>query len=88
MNNDNEATKLLKEFADWYWSTTGDDISGYDQDTTPYAVWEFLVHADEDVTYPVVEADAETPCPLCEMMLRPDHNVRYCFRCGRNLRTP
>ena len=41
-----------------------------------------------DFTEPGVEADAETPCPLCEMMLRPDHNVRYCFRCGRNLRTP
>ena len=36
---------------------------------------------------PAVQADAQKPCPLCEMMMRPDHSFNYCFQCGRDLRT-
>ena len=39
-----KALELLSEFVKWYEEVSGDDISGYDQDTTPYAVWEFLTH--------------------------------------------
>ena len=35
--------------------------------------------------FPTIEVDAQKPCPLCEMMMLPDHSFNYCFRCGRNL---
>jgi len=50
------SVQLLKEFVDWYESVTGDELSGYDQDTTPYKVWEFLVTNPSDVReYPHVD---------------------------------
>jgi hypothetical protein len=33
---------LLKEFAEWVEDYFDIDLSSYDQDTTPYEVWEFL----------------------------------------------
>jgi len=34
-----------------------------------------------------VSGDAQKPCPICELLLRPDHNFNFCMRCGRDLRT-
>lgn len=63
--DENKASQLLKEFADWYEEFTGDDISSYDQDTTPYAVWEFLTHSNDRHLTPV-ETDAESRrCKEC-----------------------
>ena len=28
---------------------------------------------------------SSSPCPICEMMLRPDHNFNFCSKCGRCL---
>jgi len=36
------AESLLDGFVAWYEDLTGDDLSGYDQDTTPYQAWEAL----------------------------------------------
>jgi len=50
------AVQLLKEFAYWYENTMGDDLCGYDQDTIPYKVWEFLITNQSDIReYPHVD---------------------------------
>ena len=28
----------------------------------------------------------QQPCPICELIMRPDHNFNFCMRCGRDLR--
>jgi len=66
--DENKANRLLKEFSDWYESTTGDDLSGYDRDTTPYIVWEFLAHSDDR--------------HLSETFTRPDIARCICPNCG------
>ena len=30
-------------------------------------------------------AKKEEPCPVCELLMRPDHNFNFCMRCGREL---
>jgi len=39
---------------------------------------------NKDASQQAVEADAQKPCPVCELMMRPDHNFNFCMMCGAN----
>jgi len=47
---------------------------------------EILLTAERERIYHPEEPEDKGSCPVCEMIMRPDHNFNFCMRCGRDLR--